>query len=146
MVEEQQRTIFDFLTGRNGSGPEVLEEVEPEVVERVMQDTLNRAALGGITNEDAQLITGISQHVDGGLFHRIARRRGSSWRLVAALADRVVQFEGLAKIHIAIALQTHNMDIVLALKSLSTFQRIRLIQQACEQDTPGDTGSDGAGF
>jgi hypothetical protein len=101
-----------------------------------MQDTLNRAALGGITNEDAQLITGISQHVDGGLFHRIARRRGNSWRVVAALADRVVQFEELAKIHIAIALQTQNMDIVLALKSLGTFQRFKLIQQACEQEPP----------
>lgn len=137
----ERQTIFDVLTGRNDQGTEpldeeILDEVEPEAVQRVLEATLNRAALGGITDQDAQLITGISQHVDGGLFHNIARRRGSGWRLVAALADRVVQFEGLAKVHIAIALQAQNMDIALALKSLSTLQRLEFIMKACEAESP----------
>lgn len=134
-MDEQERTIFNSFTGRNGSGPEALENIEPEAVERVMQNTLNRVALSGMSDEDAQLITGISHHVEGGLFERIARRRGSSWRVVAALADRVVQFEGLAKIHTAISFQTDNMVVVMALKTKSSVQRLKLIQQACAQES-----------
>jgi hypothetical protein len=136
-VEERDRVVVDWFTGQNGQGSEPFEDqVDPEAMQRVMQSTLNRVALGGITDEDAQIITGISQHVEGGLFHQIARRRGGSWRLVAALADRVVQFEGLAKIHMAVAMQTQNMDIALALKSMSTLQRLEHILNVCGGESP----------
>lgn len=127
------KNLFDILTGRNGNGPEEVESMEPADIERSMRAALNHAVANNLTTDDAFLITAISHHVDGGLFQRIARRRGSSWGVIAALADRIVQFEGLAKIHLEIAFQTQNMDIALALKSMSSLQRHDLVKKACER-------------
>lgn len=136
-IDERERIVVDWFTGQNGQGSEPLEDqVDPEAMQRVLQRIVNRKALDGITDEDAQLITSISQHVDGGLFHQIARRRGGSWRLVAALADRIAQIEGVAKIHISTAMQVQNIEIGIALKSMSTLQRLEYIRKVCDEESP----------
>ena len=131
-----QKVMLDILTGRRGTAPEAIEELEPVDVERSLRETLNRAVTNDLTTDDAFVITAISQHVDGGLFQRIARRRGSSWSTTAALADRIVQFEGLAKIQIAIAMQAQNMDIGLGLKSMSSLERLDLIEKGMRATRP----------
>lgn len=132
----QHNNILNILTGQNGASPEEIENVEPAEMERSLEDAINRAATKNLTDEDAFLISAVSHHVDGGLFQRVARRRGSSWRTTAALADRIVQFEGLAKIHLEIAFQTENMDLALALKIKSFLDRLDLIKKNCDQMEP----------
>ena len=127
--------VFRKLRGDNGYGPHVFSFEEVDEVALQMETALDSIVTRGMTEEDAHLIAGISQHIHHGTFTGIARRRGRAWRIVAALADRLIQFEGLAKIYLSGAACAVNLDAAVGVKLVYHSRRLDTLAAVTAQDT-----------
>ncbi len=95
----QQDYISAKLAGANGFGSDSFSDDDGEGVQRALTDLHARISRGGMSRGDAALVLGVSRHINARSFMETARRRAAAWRMISALANRVVEFEGLARIH-----------------------------------------------
>jgi hypothetical protein len=107
------------LLGGDGYGEQVFDEQELGEVQSQLED-LFAEATRGITDETSTMVLGVCRHIHEGTFQAIASRRGRGWRHVSALADRFIEIEGQALIHLAAGAHGQDLARLLPLKALST--------------------------
>jgi hypothetical protein len=92
--------LRQYLIGGNGHASAPTEENAKQVA-RKLQGLLASLERGReqLSRDDLDLLLGIGHHIERGTFDKIASRRGGSWRVVSALADRIVELEGTAILH-----------------------------------------------
>lgn len=103
-------------------------EVDREI--RELGNLLNRSDL---SRETSGIIESFGGHFNQNVLTRLLHRRGSSHRLQAPLADRVLEFEGWGKLHLAVAALQADMVPIISFKIMKVANRLDRMQQVSEK-------------